>query len=442
MARFSFLALLFAGASALAAPTKVGNGDDGSDLEGFVPVTEGPFVASREEALKLLRTLHVEGVRGLGNLVPELKSSELYQAKETVNATLPEDQGTFHSNMTGQVYARTFARPHAATRFFPPASKLSEDQLVALHVHEALHRALPESVREDESVVAKITLAITAPGATHDQVRETAEALVPEPNAPAAAKPTRPEPSQVGYQIRQAVGPAGDSAFPRIKRLHSVYSYLYPFGGDETPFGMGLEASVVEEEGGVRSGPLGLSARMRLWSSRGFEVDWLGRVALNTLSAKELVNSAFGRDIYTIGLSIKKNFGPAYIENSLIYNFGGSSHRTIGRVEYEYNYGGVVNPLVRFGYQVGQLRLGAFGEIHLADHFQLSGGNFRYDTGRYRIIAAGPEVVWMPGDHLVVGCAGRFLVASNKDTDLSNLGDLMGIGVGQGGLEASVGYRF
>jgi len=77
-----------------------------------------------------------------------------------------EDEGPFHVNLMGKVYARTFPEPHAATRFFPAAAKLDSEQLQALHIHEALHRALPDSVREDEAVVSEITLAPSATAAT------------------------------------------------------------------------------------------------------------------------------------------------------------------------------------------------------------------------------------------------------------------------------------
>lgn len=437
------------GFNVAASTTKIGNADEGGDLEGAEPITEGSIVQSRDAALALVKKLNTEGVTGLGDLSPEIKSSELYLAKETVTASLPEDQGAFHSNLSGQVYARTFARPHAATRFFPAAQKLDKNQLVALHIHEALHRSLPERIREDEAIVSKLTLAITSPGATHDQIVATASTLIPKAIDPQTianesepkSKINRPEPSQVGYSLRQSLGKKTNSVFPNIRRLHVIHSYLYPFGSDEAPFGLGIEASVVEQDKSIKSGPLGLSGRFRLWSARGFEIDGHGRVALNTLSSQELVNSAFGRDIYTIGMSMRKTFGNAYIENSINYSFDGKSSREIGNVNFNYSYGSVVNPAVKFGYQLGEFRLGAYGEMYLASHFRVNGGSFDFDTGRYRIISAGPEVMWTPGN-LIVSCAARFLVAANKDTDFSYAGDLMGIGVGSGGVEASVGYHF
>lgn len=432
-------------AGAFASTTKIGNADEGGDLEGLEKIEKGAIYEARAQALKLVQGLNTAGIRGLGDLSAEIEKTDLYKVKDSVQATLPEDQGAFHSNLTGEVYARTFARPHAETRFFPAADKLTREQLVALHVHEALHRALPESVRENEGAVSKITLALTAPGATHDRVRETADAVIPQPQAQLVAEaggPVMPDPSQVGYQLRQALGKRGDSTFPEVSRIHSIYSYLYPFG-DETPLGLGIEASLVEQDGKLQSGPLGLSARMRLWGARGFEIDGFGGVALNTLSSAELMNSAFGRDHYTLGISIKKSFKKVYVENSLRYSFGGKSARTVGNISYNYDFGGVVNPLVRFGGALGAFRYGVFGEMHLADHFKYSGGNFAYDTGRYRMVSMGPEVSWIE-DNFMATLAGRFLLNSSKAdvSDLSFLGDLLGTGVGQGGVELSIGYRF
>jgi hypothetical protein len=44
------------------APTKVGNGDDGSDLEGFNEITKGSIVDAKKEAMKLLQSLNIYGV--------------------------------------------------------------------------------------------------------------------------------------------------------------------------------------------------------------------------------------------------------------------------------------------------------------------------------------------------------------------------------------------
>jgi hypothetical protein len=133
--------LVFAG------PTKVGNGDDGSDLEGFDLVTSGRLVESRLKAVELLKKLNIHGVPQLGALIPEVKNTKLYLTKRNINANRLKELGAFHSGEQKYVYARTFARPYAATRFFPAALKLDDSQLIALHIHEGLHRAYHTSNR-------------------------------------------------------------------------------------------------------------------------------------------------------------------------------------------------------------------------------------------------------------------------------------------------------
>jgi hypothetical protein len=56
-------------AIAHAGPTRVGNGDDGRDLEsieGTEPVTSGVLAETRAEAVALLRSLNIGSVEGLG----------------------------------------------------------------------------------------------------------------------------------------------------------------------------------------------------------------------------------------------------------------------------------------------------------------------------------------------------------------------------------------
>src|SRR6186713_2286037 len=102
---FTF-AFTFLPSYAFSAPTKVGNGDDGSDLEGFSEITKGSIADSRKEAAKLLQSLNVPGVAGLGTLFPEVESTKLYLTKKDVDAVETTDSGAFHADMKGRVYAR------------------------------------------------------------------------------------------------------------------------------------------------------------------------------------------------------------------------------------------------------------------------------------------------------------------------------------------------
>ncbi len=446
------------------APTKVGNGDDGSDLEGFNEITKGSIVDAKKEAMKLLQSLNISGVAGLGTLLPEVESTKLFLTKKDVNAVETADAGAFHADMKGRVYARTFAEPHAATRFFPVAEKLDQDQLVALHVHEGLHRALPPSVREDEAVVAALTLAITSPGASFDSVNRAAIKQIPErdrlpqnavassnlltgSNVSAVNRYPIPDnarvknPSEFSYSYRKYKSPKEVSAF-QIDAMHVLRSDLYPFGTDEGPIGIGIEASFIQRPNESLMGPLSLSGRTRIWSSRGYDVGMWGVMSLNTLSNSELKNSQFGRDTASVGFSMKKDLKFFSIENYLGYMFEGESKQSIGGVDYTYDYGSVITASIHPSVNIGPFRLGAFAEMNLGDHYRISGGAFDNDIGRYRVVSGGPEFSIALGNNMSAGLTGRFMINSTKDADFGMMGDLMGPGVAQGNVSGTFSIFF
>jgi len=434
---------------------KVGNGDDGGDLEGLKRLTEGPIVQARTEALTLLKKLNTVGVRYLSLLAPEVERSELFLVSEDKDINPETDSGVFHGNLQGKVFARTFAEPHAATRFFPASLALSSSQLVALHIHEALHRALPHWVREDEAKVGRITLAITSPGATHDGVAATVESTIPAPMTlarPADGLTARYQTdipvgeyrrvSSLSYSYRHFLRPSETSSFP-IYSMHVLQSDLYPFGGENTPFGMGLEGTIVSSlRGGTKPGPLGISARLRLWQRDGFDVGIWALASLNLLSNDELKNSPYGRDLFTFGTSMRKRTTHFYIENYLSYTGAGQTRQKIGSVEYLFQYGDVINAKLRTGLSYSFLDVGAFAELHLARYFRVSGGAFGpYDPGAYRLISVGPEITARFGA-FSASIFGRILVDSTQGANFDYLGNLMGAGTAQGNLGSAVSYAF
>ena len=96
--RFFFivaLALIAIGwvTSANASATKVGNGDDGSDLEGARRIESGVLVETRAKALTLIKRLDTAAIEHLGTLQPELEKSEMYLVTRDSNAKLDEDKG-------------------------------------------------------------------------------------------------------------------------------------------------------------------------------------------------------------------------------------------------------------------------------------------------------------------------------------------------------------
>lgn len=446
------MALMLISTLSRAAITIVGNGDDGTDLEGATPITSGNIFEARQNATALLKRLNVQGIRGLGNLIPELSHTELFLSKKNVATTSDDAHGPFHTNMRGQVYARTFARPHSATRFFPSATTLDEDQLIALHVHEALHRTLPESVREDEDKVSRVTLAITSPDATQDGIAQTVESVLPSPALSGISetdldsdvfhfKPSThfAMSASLGYRYQQFSTKNAIDTGSSINRMHVLESNLYPFGGPRGAFGLGIQASLLDFDGQTQSGPLNLSPRVKVFSNRGFEIATWADLSINTVSASEVKNSQWGRDVVTIGLSLRKELEPAYIENRLSWSSGGKSTETVGRVNYDYDFGQTLSVSIHGGLSLGQFRLGGFGEMNLADYFKVSGGAFSLDTGRYQVFSAGPELAFI-AKSFKISLDGRYLLNSTKDTSFDHLGNIFGAGVGQGSAAASITF--
>jgi hypothetical protein len=450
----------YAAVLALVAPPvqayqKVGNGDDGGDLEALTALTSGPIVDARAKAVVLLEKLGTSGIRTLGALAPEVERTELFLVTADKQANPESDQGAFHTDMNGRVYARTFAQPHAATRFFPIAITLTQDQLVALHIHEGLHRSLPEHVRENEAKVSQITLAINAPGASRDQVQSVVDQVVPH-----ISPLSRPSDgytahyqlsggrsdfrriSNLSYSYRVFLKGQDTSAFP-IRSMHVLQSDLYPFGNENTPFGMGIEASMIDSSAaGLQAGPLGLSARLRIWERSGFDVGLWAVASLNMLSADELNNSPYGRSIYTAGIFIRMRTPVFYIENFLSSTFPGETKQTIGLVDYRYEYGRVINAKIRAGINFQAVDIGVFGEVHLAEYFRVSGGAFTpFDKGAYRLVSVGPELTFRYSGW-AASFFGRAVINATQGANLDYLGNLMGAGAAQGSIGMGVSYAF
>lgn len=446
--------------NANASATKVGNGDDGSDLEGARKIENGILVQTKKKALDAIRRLDTPAIEHLGDLLPELEKSEMYLVTRDSGAKLDEDNGLESSPDGTAVYARTFAEPHAATRFFPAALTLNEDQLIALHVHEALHRSLPASVRENEKVVTKITLALTAPDATVDRVRRVVAAEIKEdtrtistgsaagtdatlatraPKGPQA--PDLENPSSLTYTFRSFALADKDKAPVPLESMHSLQSFLYPFGEGSHALGLGIEASYLKTSDQYYMGPLELSARMRLTTVRGFDVSGFLNYSMNSMAPDEFKNSPLGRDIATIGLSMKREAARYYVENTISISDDGDAKQKLGQIEYTHHYGQITSAAVRAGGRMRGFELGGMAEVVLADSHTVRGGAFKQDFGRQRLVTAGPEASYTVGD-VKVSLAAQLLLDSTNGTKLDDLGDILGRGVGQGSVSSSLSLRF
>lgn len=157
-------------AQIFAAPTELGNGNDGKDLLEFKEITEGEIFESRKEAVAFLSKINLRGIQGLGYLKDEVEKTKLLITRDGLTPQELLNLGAFKTGNNPVVYARTFPRPHAPTRFFPASRELSRKQLVTLHIHEGLHRALPPEIRANEEIVENITKVITSPDSTFEDI--------------------------------------------------------------------------------------------------------------------------------------------------------------------------------------------------------------------------------------------------------------------------------
>ncbi|CAN5571988.1 hypothetical protein BH10BDE1_BH10BDE1_34710 [soil metagenome] len=483
---FSLFVLICSIEFAHAGPTRVGNGDDGGDLELPVTVKSGVLIETRAEAVKLLKRLNVAGMSGLGQLIPETEKTEILLVSRNVDLgktqSSPEERsdaleeakaiGAVNEN-NQPVYARTFPEPHAATRFFPAALLLERRQLVALHIHEALHRALPLALRENEQVVSRITLALTTQGASFDRVKDVVShevqreadaqtalaakaaadkasasktATVESAAASAASNPAVVNrTSLVEYSYRSFFLPESQKAQAPVSSLHSLRSFLYPFEGGS--FGFGVEFTFVVLPERSYLGPLGLSSQLKLGRWGRSDIDLFAALHLNTLADGEIKNTPVGRDTATVGVAIQRESNNFRLENRLFFTGASDANQKINGVDYTYKFAAIFGARVL---ALGRTEIspssvfewGGMAEVLLANSHEVTGsGPLAEKTGRLRVVSIGPEFAYSAGDFRY-SLSGRFIVDSTPGISLDQLGDLMGSGVGQGSWGGAVSWRF
>lgn len=450
--------------------TKVGNGDDGADLEHKEKVTSGILETTRGKAAQHLKDMSARQIPYLGNLIDEVERTEIYLVHQNIAVPKDFDRGQEVSPDGKYVYARTFARPYAATRFFPAALMLSEQQLVNLHIHEALHRALPESVREDESVVSEITLALTDPKASFDSAKaitvaaveraeaklQNAQATAAAPGAPphAGGLTTRPlfeeppvterlkNPSFFRYsflvyddRIRDE-----DSSTP-VLGLQRLDSFLHPFGRGPNALGMGLSFSFVRLPDRSYLGPLQVSGRYLLATWRQFDVELYGEHAMYTLSSEELKNLPQARDVTTFGISMRREGEHFYSENFLSYSLPSESEFTVSNTKYKQKFGGLTNASVAFGGKYRGFSLGVKGDLLLSQGFEVESTTFTQPAERLRIVKFGPELGYNY-EALNWKLFAYQIIDGTPGAKLDDVADLMGHGAGQGYAGTSLAIQF
>lgn len=404
---FLFVLVSYAAFGAPLEHTKVGNGDDGSDLEGAVKIVTGPIADARQAAVRVLERLQTPSIPGLGYLIPEVERATLYLAKRDVKA--------------GH-YARTIPEPHAPTRFFPSALKLDRDQLIALHIHEGLHRALPESIRTDEEIVGEITLALTVPEATTDRVMAVVQRHLAKPQAKEDADIDAK--SSIGYGVQQYVSSEG--AF-KIDRMHHAQLELIPFVLSRWSLGLGLQASILEATGGAHMGPLTIAPRLRFLSQRGYDVSTYVSGSFPAFASDKTRQTIVARDVYTIGFSVRKEQGLGFFDIRTGWSFVGSTEKPL-------RFGSVLHARAGGGLRFGKVEAGAYSEIHLA-------GFDNIGLGTFSLFTAGPECWYVDGP-FAFGVTGRFILSGPEGVTLDRLGSLAGYGAGKASLGLNARWSF
>ncbi len=458
MIRTILLILAATGSLAQASVTKVGNGDDGADLENLSPIVSGPIVEARAEALRRLRDLNVMGIAGLGMLIHELQNSQMLLASQDAHPTGEEPGAIEISEARNLVYARTFAEPYAATRFFPAALSLTPEQLVALHVHEALHRSLPVYVREDENVVMHITMAITSPGANHDRVRQVASLYM------------RPESPVTRIEAR---GPSAPGSLPKASKANFAYQFQNWGQKDFYAQVHGLEFAT--SLGGFKAiGPITFEPRFRARlktvvgpfgngsimgpsaydvSTRFVHDDQASTESFVRFTAKSLEqNSSFvrDRDIWSMGIIHRRESPKWYGEGLVLYSLASDLRRNFySRISYRPIWT-ITGKLSR---KWGAWRLGGLGEIHASEGSKIISEGTNYsDDGQPRdfyystrlepdrMLVLGPEVAFV-GKSLSVSLYYK-AVAGGGAGGLMMFGDIVDRGAFDSGYGVAIASNF
>jgi hypothetical protein len=454
--RFCWIFIFLASLSH-ASVTRVGNADEGQDLEDLSTVKSGVLIETRQQALQILKNLNTQGIDGLGSLQKELEKSDLFLASKDVPADPHQEKGFDVSEDGKKIYARTFAEPAAATRFFPIALSLTSNQLVALHIHEALHRALPASVRENEKAVSEITLSLTAPEASTDRVREITKTWIQKSdqadvqkyeavfgvNRLSSAKPSRTleRPSQILYTGTSFTQKDRQSLMP-ISSMHSLQSFLHPFGDDYDTTGIGIELNYLnrDQQNSVM-GPLRLSARKRLVTYRDFDLDAWIEFSSVSLADDEIKSTPLTRDLRSVGLSLSRQVSFFYIENRLGYTASSTTDQKVGRIEYHYNYGSSLDVVLRAGAYFKGFQLGGILDLTQSQGYEMKGGNFEYRSAKFRLLSAGPELAYNYQGFRVAVLA-KTIIDRTAGYSYDDLANVLQKGLGTQQLQTQISYSF
>jgi len=434
--------------NSIASVTKVGNGDDGSDLEQLVKITSGPIIEAKTKALNLIEKLNIVGVPGLGRLKPELENSELFMAKSDVHPNTEQRGSIEVSDDYKKIYARTFAEPHAATRFFPAANGLTSDQLVALHIHEALHRALPEDIRRNENIVTHFTMAITSPGSSFDRVLEVSKQYINLASYKQLEEPTQLEitnqniemPSRsksnfrisiVSYSLEEGLAKGYRNDVKLIEFENSPFNLKLIYGRP-AEFIFKLKSFIDSSQSNrLFLGPLGLEVQELFYSDQHTQFGPFVRYSSEAIDKDNItIFENIGRDILTLGGIYKKRNEESYSHFVLGYSTASTIHSQYEGIDQMI--GSIVSLWSQLGFIYKKLNYGALAEVHF--------NQGRDSIKPFKLLVFGPEIEFVTDSFK----AKLFYksVTSSSEYDLRNLGDILDRGYGRSGLGLTLNYLF
>lgn len=445
---------------ASASPTKVGNGDAGGDLEKMEKVQSGVLIQTRDKALDLLRKQDVQNITGLSKLIPELEKADVYLSSSNVSPVLTTDNQTEISADGRFVYARTFAEPHAPVRFFPAALMLSEEQIINLHIHEALHRALLAPMNQNEAVVSEITLALTSPDANKDRTQAILNKNLNNDPPPSVAQavgavppnyepvmttisPRLKEPSSFTYSYQAFVLSDEDKALLPIQGMHQLQSLIYPFGEASSVRGIGIKFSYLNLNDKSFMGPLALSGNLLFTTWRNFDIEGFVEGSAYTLSSQELKSLPKTRDTVTIGLSMKRNSDKFYTENFIALTPGSVKEFKVGNVNYREEYSNLLDARIEGGFKVNKFSIGIFGDLLLTEGSEVSSEDqlFKTEKERIRVFKIGPKVSYTSGN-LNISFYSQHVIDKTPGYDLTDFANIMGLGAGTTVFGSSISFNY
>ncbi len=450
-----FLIMLIGNVHAI---TKVGNGNDGDDLQSYEEIVEGPILISKYKTLELLKKLNVNSVPHLSNLLPEVRNSKLLMAKKNLSKEKIKEMGGYEGEK--QIYARTFPKENASTRFFPIAKKLNESQLIALHIHEALHRALPSRIRKNEESVERITEAIVDPSSSNDLITKI---VSNEMNGNAKVVGDKEEsyenvsfdkydksvveksklnnPSTIGFE-QSFLFNDGVKSNNTVNGITKINSYLYPFGKNRKVFGLGLDLNILQMENDTYLGPLGISGRGLVFTKRGFDVELFGKANINTISDSEFTDSYLGRDTFTAGVGIRYETSNFYVQNDLGYTLKSDTEQGVGPTIINYSFGDIISTKLKLGKSIKNWNLGLLTEVYLMNESIEKDDSGYFDRqDNLRLVTLGPEVSY-DFDSVQVFGKFRYKLDSTDNVSLEKLGNITSFGAGDGSLSLGLKYKF